>query len=294
MEASVTKRKKFKKRGLWIDAWIRLRKNKTAVFGMILALIIVAIIVTAPLYISYDDQVIKTDIVSRLKYPAEGHLLGTDEIGRDIFARIVWGGRISLFVGFFSVVISLMLGGVIGAIAAYYGGKVDGILMRCMDIFMAIPYMLLMITIVSVMKPSVFNLTLAIAISSIPGNARMVRAQVLSVKSMDYIEAVRAQGASDARIIMLHIMPNAISPLISQFVMSIAGGIMAISSLSFIGLGIQAPNPEWGAMLSGGRSFIRDTWHITAFPGLAIVITVIACTLVGDGLRDALDPKMKS
>lgn len=182
---------------------------------------------------------------------------------------------------------------VLGTVAGYYGNVVDSVVMRGLDIFMAIPSMLLMITLVSIMSPTILNLTLAIGVGFIPGKARLIRAQVLKIKDQEYVDAVRAQGASDLRIIMLHILPNAISPIISNFVMSIPGGIMTISGLSFIGLGVQPPDPEWGAMLSSGRAFIRDAWHITAFPGIAIVITVIALTLVGDGLRDALDPRMK-
>ncbi|MDR1438631.1 MAG: ABC transporter permease, partial [Clostridiales bacterium] len=239
-------------------------------------------------------DVIKTNPRQRLMFPAEGTLLGTDELGRDVFARIIWGGKISITVSLLSVAFSFVAGGVLGAVAGYYGDKLDGFIMRCIDVFMAIPYMLLMITLVSIMSPSIVNLALAIGISGIPSNARMVRAQVLSIKGFEYIEAVKAQGAGDFRIIASHIIPNAVSPLISQFVLNIGGSIMSISGLSFIGLGVQPPNPEWGAMLSSGRAYIRDCWHIMAFPGIAIILTITALMLVGDGLRDALDPRMKS
>ncbi|HHW27653.1 MAG TPA: ABC transporter permease [Firmicutes bacterium] len=282
-----------KRRGLWADAWLRLRKNTTAVIGMVLLAIILVSCLAAPLYIDYETDVIKVNKQERAKFPAEGKLLGTDELGRDIFARIIWGGRYSLFVGMASVAIAALIGTALGAIAGYYGGKWDSWIMRGLDIFMAIPSMLLMITLVSIMKPTVINLTLAVSVGFIPGKARLIRAQVLKIKDLEYVDAVRALGASDLRVIVSHILPNAVSPIISSFVMSIPGSIMTISGLSFIGLGIQAPDPEWGAMLSSGRAFIRDAWHITAFPGIAIVITIIALTLVGDGLRDALDPRMK-
>ena len=286
-------RKFTQKRGLWADAWMGLRKNTTAVIGMVMLAAILLICLSAPLFINYEDDVVKVNIGERLKFPAEGRLLGTDELGRDVFARVIWGGRNSLFVGIASVVFASVIGTALGAIAGYYGNKLDSWIMRGLDVFMAIPSMLLMITLVSIMSPTVLNLTFAIGIGFIPGLARLIRAQVLKIKDLEYVDAVRAEGASDLRVIMLHVLPNAISPIISSFVMHIPGGIMTISGLSFIGLGVQPPNPEWGAMLSSGRAFIRDSWHITAFPGIAIVITIIALTLVGDGLRDALDPRMK-
>lgn len=293
MKMQVEAHKAKKRRGLWADAWLRLRKNKTAVLGMVMLAIILITCLAAPLFIDYNTDVIGIDILNRLKFPAPGKLLGGDELGRDVFARIIWGGRISLFVGVTSVVVASTIGTALGALAGYYGGRLDTVIMRGLDIFMAIPSMLLMITLVSIMEPTIFNLTLAISVGFIPGKARLIRAQVLRIKDLEYIEAVKVQGASDLRVILQHILPNAISPVISSFVMNIPGGIMTISGLSFIGLGVQPPDPEWGSMLASGRAFIRDAWHITAFPGIAIVITIIALTLVGDGLRDALDPRMK-
>lgn len=281
------------KRSLWLDAWRRLRRNTSAVIGMIMLAIILIVCFAAPLYIDYENDVIKSDIENAKKFPIKGHLLGTDEIGRDVLARIIWGGRTSLGIGIMAVITSTVIGLILGSLAGYYSGACDTIIMRGLDIFMAIPNMLLMITLVSIMKPTTFNLMLAIAISSVPGNARMAKAQVIKVKNNEYIEAAKGQGASDLQIILNHILPNAISPLICQYMLAVAGNIMAISSLSFIGLGVQQPQPEWGAMLSGGRDAIRDSWHLTVFPGIAIVITVTALTLVGDGLRDALDPRMK-
>lgn len=282
-----------KERGLWADAWQRLRKNTTAVIGLVMLTIIVLVCVAAPLFIDYNTEVIGINIAQRLQFPAEGKPLGTDELGRDILARIIWGGRVSLKIGVGSVLIAGTIATALGTMAAYYGGRVDNLLMRALDVLMAIPSMLLMITFVAIMEPTHTNLMLAISVGFIPGMARLVRAQVMSIKELDYVDAALAQGASEWRVIVLHILPNAIGPVISSFVMSIPGGIMTISALGFIGLGVQPPDPEWGAMLASGRAFIRDAWHITAFPGAAIVLTVIALTLVGDGLRDALDPRMK-
>ena len=288
-----TAKKQNKRRGLWADAWLRLRKNKSAVAGLIMLATILLVIYSSPLYLDYENDVVKPDLTQSLQFPAEGKLLGTDELGRDVLARILWGGRISIGIGFIAMVLSSIIGCTLGALSGYYGGKTDGIIMRSLDVFMAIPSLLLMITLVSIMKPTITNLIIALAVGSVPAVSRMVRAQVLYIKGQEFIEAIKAQGASDFRIIVMHILPNAISPLISQFVMEIAGLILAISGLSFIGLGVQPPDPEWGAMLSSGREHIRDVWHVTAFPGIALVLTVVALTLVGDGLRDALDPRMK-
>lgn len=293
MHNNIKVRRPGERRSLWVDVWLRLKRNKSAVAGMIMLAVILLGVYLSPLYINYEEQVIKPDLTQALQFPAEGKLLGTDEIGRDIFARIIWGGRISIGIGFASMMISFIIGAVLGSLAGYYGGYSDSLIMRFLDVFMAIPTTLLMITLVSIMKPTLFNLIMAMAISSVPSSARLIRAQVLQIAGQEFIEAIKGQGASDFRIIAGHILPNAISPLISQFVMNVAGGIMQISGLSFIGLGVQAPNPEWGAMLASGRNVIRDSWHVTAFPGIAIVITIIALTLMGDGLRDALDPRMK-
>lgn len=282
-----------KKRSLWSDAWLRMRRSHTAVIGMIIFGIILVVCYGAPLYIDYDTQVIGTDLTMVRQFPAEGHLLGTDEVGRDILARIIWGGRTSITIALAATVISSVLGIILGAISAYYGGTTDSVIMRTLDVFMAIPSMLLMITLVSIMDPTTFNLIMAMSISGVPSIARIVRGQMLSVMRNEYVEAVHGMGASPFRIVVKHVLPNAISPLISQIVASVAGEITMISSLSYIGLGVQAPAPEWGAMLSAGQPYLRNQPYLTIFPGIAIVITIISLTLMGDGLRDALDPRMK-
>lgn len=281
------------KRSLWGDAWLRMRRSHTAVIGMILFILILLICYTAPLYSDYDTQVINSNLSMVRKFPVEGHLFGTDELGRDLLLRIIWGGRTSITIALATTVISSVLGIILGAIPAYYGGATDSIIMRTLDVFMAIPSMLLMITLVNIMKPTTFNLIMAMSISGVPSIARIVRGQMLSVMRNEYVEAVRGMGASGLRIVVKHVLPNAISPLISQIVSSVAGEITMISTLSYIGLGVQQPAPEWGSMLAVGQEFIRDQPYLTIFPGLAIVITIISLTLMGDGLRDALDPRMK-
>lgn len=293
--SSVTKKEiSFdKKRSIWGEAWKRMKRNRTSIAGMVILALIALIAITAPFFIDYEEDVIKTDLANRLQPPSREFPLGTDELGRNVLFRILYGARISLGVGVASVLCSYIIGCAIGAFSGYYGGKIDEIIMRIMDMFMAIPAMLLMIAMVTALEPSIKNLVIAVSISSIPGITRMMRVQVLNVKNNEYVEAVKVLGASDLRIIFVHIIPNTLSPIIVQMAMGVAGTIMAISGLSFLGLGVQPPNPEWGAMLSSGRQYIRDVWHITLFPGLAILITVTSLTLAGDGLRDALDPKMK-
>lgn len=282
-----------KKRSLWSDAWLRMRRSHTAVIGMIIFALIIIVCYTAPLYIDYDTQVISTDLTIVRQFPVEGHLLGTDELGRDILCRIIWGGRTSITIALAATAISSLLGILLGSLSAYYGGATDSLIMRTLDVFMAIPSMLLMITLVSIMEPTTFNLIMAMSISGVPSVARIVRGQMMSVMRNEYVEAVRGMGASGVRIVVKHVLPNAISPLISQIVSSVAGEITMVSGLSYIGLGVPAPAPEWGAMLSAGQEYLRNQPYLTIFPGLAIVITVISLTLMGDGLRDALDPRMK-
>lgn len=275
-----------------LDVWKRLKRNKMAMFGLVIIVIlfITAIFADFIAPYSYDEQ----DLLNMFQTPSKEHIFGTDEFGRDIFSRVVYGARISLKVGFVAVTISLIIGGIIGALAGYYGGILESVLMRGMDILLAIPQILLAIAIVAALGPSIINLMVAVGISSIPGYARLVRASVLTIREQEFIEAAKASGSSDIRIIFKHILPNSMAPIIVQATIGVAIAILTAAGLSFIGLGIQPPTPEWGSMLSGGRSYIRDFPHMTLFPGIAIMITIFALNLLGDGLRDALDPKLKN
>jgi len=283
----------YKRRSLWMDVWKRLRKNKTAVVGIIVFLVILLICLASPLIYSYRDDIIAVDIVNQLQSPTSKNMLGADELGRDILARILWGGRTTLLVSFCALLVAFLLGTIFGTLAAYYGGIAETLIMRFMDIVMSIPPIMLMITLATVMVPSTFSLIFVVGLGLVPGQARMVRGQVLQIVDKEFIEAVRIQGAGDMKIITFHILPNAISPIITTVILDIAFAVVLISTLSFLGLGVQPPAPEWGGMLAGGRQYLRYASHITTFPGMALVITLLALTLVGDGVRDALDPRMK-
>lgn len=283
---------KGKKTGFWLDAWHRLKRNKSAIFGLGILVVIILCAVFADFIAPYPYDL--QDYNNTFQFPSVQHLLGTDNFGRDILSRIIYGSRISLLVGFASIFTAIIVGGLLGAISGYYGGKVDNILMRFMDILMAIPGMLLAISLAAALKPGLINLVIAIAIADIPGYARVVRASVLTIKDQEYIEAAQCIGASDARIILRHIIPNCMAPIIVQATLGMAGAILSAASLSFLGLGIQPPTPEWGSMLSSARQYIRGYWHMTTFPGLAIMATIFGLNMLGDGLRDALDPKLKN
>lgn len=286
-------------RSLWKEAWLRFKKSKLAMvcLGFLLLLTVISIstlvidIITQNAY--FDKHVINQDLLSKLKPPSKEHILGLDEFGRDIFLRIIWGTRYSLFMGIFSILFSVSIGGTLGAISGFYGGIIDNVIMRFMDVLLAMPSILLAIAIVAALGPGLTNVLIAIGISYIPTFARVVRASVMSIRDQEFVEAARAVGASDFVIIFQQIIPNVLAPLIVQATLGVAGAILSIAGLSFLGLGIRPPLPEWGAMLSNARTYMRDAWHITVIPGTMILLTILSLNIVGDGLRDALDPKMK-
>jgi peptide/nickel transport system permease protein len=273
------------------DSLKRLRRNKSAVAGAVIAIALLLIAILAPVIAPHDP--LEQDLANRLSAPTASHLLGTDDLGRDIISRIIYGTRISLRVGLISVGIALVIGTFLGSVAGYYGMKIDSIIMRLMDIMLAFPSTLLAIGVVAVLGPSLNNAMIAIGVVAIPQYARIVRSSVLSVKTTEYIEAARALGATDARIIFRHVLPNCLAPIIVQATLGVATAILDAAALSFLGLGAQPPTPEWGAMLAGGRPFLRLAPWVIAFPGIAIVIVVMGLNLFGDGLRDALDPRLK-
>ena len=282
----------IKKRSQVKEVWRRFCRNKQAMVGMCMLLLLVFAAIFANIIAPYDP--IEQDIVNRLKPPSSIHWFGTDELGRDIFSRILYGSRISLTVGLIAVGLSSVVGCALGAVAGYYGGVLDNIIMRCTDVLMAIPSILLNISIVAALGTGLQNVMIAIGISSVPAYCRIMRASLLSLKEQEFVDASRAAGASDVHIIIQHILPNSLAPLIVQATLKIGGAILSCASMSFIGLGIVPPTPEWGAMLSTGRDFLRDAPHLTEFPGMAIMFAVFAMNLMGDGLRDALDPKLKN
>ncbi|MDR2068858.1 MAG: ABC transporter permease [Spirochaetaceae bacterium] len=292
--------KQTKQRSLWGEVWRRLKKNKLALVGLgflvlLFVIAITTIIIDAVTHgMVYNTYVIKQNLRMRLQGPSPGQPFGLDEFGRSILYRMLWAIRYSLFMGTAAIVVSTIVGGILGALAGYYGKMADNSIMRFMDVLLAIPSMLLATAIVAALGTSLVNVLIAIAISYIPTFARTVRASVLTVKEQEYIEAARALGAGDFRIIFKYIIPNSMAPLIVQATLGVAGAILSIAGLSFLGLGIQPPTPEWGSMLSGARSYIREGWHITVIPGLGIMLTILALNVLGDGLRDALDPRLKT
>ena len=287
--ASVLNRKR--KESQLVAVLRRLSKNKMAMLGLFIFLIEVLLAISAQWIMPYDYAQINPR--EMLQTPSLAHLMGTDDMGRDIFSRLLYGARYSLGIGIVSLALGAWLGIIIGAIAGYAGGWVDNLIMRCLDIIQAIPGMLLMIAIAAVLGNGFFNTCVALAVGGIPGTARLLRASILNIRNMEYLEAAESINCSKFRLIAGHILPNAFSPLIVSFAMGVANSVVSAASLSFIGLGIQPPTPEWGAMLSAGRAYIRDYPHLVLFPGIAIMITVLALNLLGDGLRDALDPKLK-
>lgn len=282
-----------KKRSQLQMIWFRFRKNRLAMVGLAVFLVMALLSVYISIFGDYEEA-ITMDVTNKFLPPSGEHLFGTDQYGRDLFNRMLFGGRISLSVGLLTMVLSLAAGSLIGAAAGYYGGRVDDLLMRIMDVFLAIPSTLLAISIVTALGQGMFNLLLATAISQIPAFARVVRSAILTVKGQDYIEAARACGTGGGRIILRHILPNAMGPIIVQATLNIARTILGISSLSFVGLGISPPTPEWGSMLSEGKGQMRYHPHLILIPGAAIALTVMSLNLIGDGLRDALDPRLKN
>ncbi|MEG0854585.1 MAG: ABC transporter permease [Angelakisella sp.] len=285
--------KKYAKRSQIAEIWRNLKKNKGAVIGLIIVVMLVLLALAAPLIYDYEEDVIKQNISERLQSPSFEHPFGTDDVGRDILARVIWGTRYSLPIGMVAVLVAVLLGVTLGAVAGYYGGIIENVLMRFGDIFSSIPHILLAIVVVSVLGQSTLNLMLAVGVTSTPAFIRVARAAVLTVRNQEYIEAARAIGVKDWKIILLHIIPNSLSPIVVQTTLRVGSAIISASALCFLGLGIPQPAPEWGSMLSAGRKFIRDYSYMTLFPGIAIMITVLALNMLGDGLRDAMDPKMK-
>lgn len=289
---SVSIKKKYKKKSQIREIWRRMKKNRTSMVGLFIFIFIMLCTIFADLIVSYDVA-LEQNISNRLLSPSMENWFGTDAYGRDIFARIIHGTRNSLLMGIGAVLVGITLGGIFGATAGYYGGKIDTIIMRFMDAILCIPFMLLALAIVAALGPGLVNVLIALMVSMVPNYTRVIRSAILTVVGQDFIEAAKACGTPDRYIILKHVLPNAIGPIIVQATMSVGTMIIWAASMSFLGMGIQPPTPEWGSMLSEGKDYMRYSPHLVIFPGLAIALTALSVNLMGDGLRDALDPRLK-
>ena len=270
----------------------RFKKNRMAVFGLCFLVVLCILILAAPLYADYSDA-ITLNVPARLQPPSSEHIFGTDAFGRDLFARIAYGGRISLFAGLGVVILAMVIGCLLGGAAGYFGGWVDTLIMRVVDIFMAVPSLLLSLAVCTALGEGTFNLIIALVITSVPRFTRIVRSSILTIRGQEFVEAAQCYGSSSFRIIVKHILPNGIGPVIVAATLQLGSAILNIASLGFLGIGISAPTPEWGTILSENRNFIRYNLHLGIIPGLAIMLTVMCVNFLGDGIRDALDPRMK-
>ncbi len=288
---NTTRSGKEKTYSYWSDAWIRLKRNPTAVVGLGVIILLLLVAIFADKIIPYDYT--EVDYTSMCAPPSAEHWFGTDELGRDLFSRCIYGTRYSLTLGLICMVLSLLGGGMLGLISAFFGGKVDTIIMRIMDVFQSIPGTLMSITVVATLGTGTPQLLFALAISMMPLMSKTVRAAIFTVHGSDYIEASRSIGAGNIRLMFRHMLPNALGHIIIYAVGNVAAGIMIISTLSYIGLGVQPPAPEWGALLNAGKGYIASSPYMVLFPGLMIMITVLSLNLFGNGLRDALDPRLK-
>lgn len=287
------KKKPLSEYSSWELIGYRFRKNKLAMLGVFMFAFIVAVTIIAPMFIPYE-MVISQDVRNRLQSPNAEHIFGTDELGRDMFARILYGGRISLLCGIAIIAIAFLFGAVIGGVSGFIGGKIDTVLMRIVDALMAVPPALLAMAIITAMGNGVFNLVLALAIAQIPRFARTVRSSVLTLRNMEYIEAAKCYGSSSMRTIVKHILPNGIGPIVVSATLTLGAVILSISSMGYLGLGVASPTPEWGTIISENKINIRYYPYLGLIPGLCIMFSVMAVNFIGDGLRDAFDPKSKN
>jgi peptide/nickel transport system permease protein len=280
-----------RKKGQWRDIISRLFRNKIGLLGVIIVALLVILTVAAPLFTKYQFDA--QSYPDKFKFPSGAHIMGTDNFGRDLWTRLLYGGRISLLIAILASIISNIIGVFIGSVAGYFGNRTDTLITRFLDILMAIPPLLLAIAISSSLGSGPLNTALAISLSGIPYSARIIRSTVMSIKDNEFVEAARATGSRHLRVIFKHILPNTIAPLIVGATLGIGANIMAISGLSFIGLGVHPPIPEWGSILADGRAYFRDFWPVIVFPSIFIMLTILGFNLFGDALRDALDPRLK-
>jgi len=271
--------------------WPRLAGNRFAVAGAVVVLLLLVLALAAPLIVPFSPNEINAWEV--LDPPSLRHWFGTDDLGRDVFSRVVYGARISLLVGFVAAGIAVLIGTLVGLLAGFYGGWLDSLLMRVVDIMFCFPAFFLILAVITFLRPSIWYIMIIIGLTGWMGVARLVRAETLSIREMDYILAARCIGCSDPRLIFRHILPNAVSPALVAATLGIAGAILTESALSFLGIGVQPPTPSWGNILTSGKDYIEFAWWLSLFPGLAILVTVLAYNLLGEGVRDALDPRVR-
>ncbi len=291
-ETSVLASLQIRRRGRFTDFTIRFARNRAAVLGLAIIVAIGLAATFAPVVAPYDP--LETDFSAARQAPDWSHFMGTDEIGRDVLSRVIWGARMSLPVGIIPVAIAAVVGTILGLVAGYFGGLIDSVIMRLIDVMMAFPGILLAVAIIAVLGPGLTNLMIAVGTFSVPLYTRLIRGSTLTVRESVYVEAAHTLGARDARIILQHILPNIMAPLIVLMTLGTATAILAAAALNFLGLGTQPPDAEWGSMLNAARPFLRIAWWMSIFPGLAITITVLAMNMIGDSLRDALDPRLRT
>lgn len=274
---------------MWKIYWSRFKRNKLAITGLGIILFLTLVAILAPFFTPHhpDEQ----NLILRLTPPSREHWFGTDDLGRDVFSRIIYGTRISLTVGFVAIGIAIIIGTVIGLVSGYFGKKIDLVLMRFVDIILCFPTFFLILMVIAFLEPNIYNVMIVIGLTSWPGLARLVRGECLSVKEREYVSAAKVLGLSTARILSIHILPNVLAPILVSATLGVGSAILIESGLSFLGLGVQPPTPSWGNILTSGKDYIYLAWWLSLFPGLAILITVLAYNLLGEGLRDVFDPR---
>lgn len=272
--------------------WRRFRRNRLTMTGAMIVLLLFFFAALAPYISPYDPGYINTK--NALQAPSRDHLLGTDQLGRDVLSRMIWGSRISLLVGFVAVGIATVIGAFLGALAGFYGKWADNVIMRFVDIMLCFPTFFLILAVIAILEPSIWNIMIVIGVTSWMGVTRLLRAEFLSLRERDFVRAATAMGANNRRIIFLHILPNALSPIWVSVTLGVAGAILTESALSFLGIGVQPPTPSWGNILTAGKDNIEIAWWLSLYPGLAILITVLGYNLLGEGIRDAIDPRLKT
>ena len=273
------------------DFWERFLKNKMSVAGSLVVLLLFAVSLLAPWIAPYDPSTI--DLTQVLAAPSSAHPFGTDQLGRDVLSRMIWGARISLKVGFVATGIAILIGAILGAVSGYYGRWVDAVIMRFVDIMLCFPAFFLILAVIAILEPSIWNIMIIIGLTGWMGITRLVRADFTSLKERDFVLAARVIGASDLRIIFIHILPNAMASILVAATLGVAGAILTESALSFLGIGVQPPTPSWGNILTAGKDNIDIAWWLSLYPGLAILITVLGYNLLGEGIRDSLDPRLR-